>query len=370
MKFVKYNIADLQKDSSFYGKLDLLLTIKSFDLQAIRKRYLSSRANKAGKAGSVERRKPSKGGVASIQIESGGIKDQTILAQLFEPRGIHSFKNKLAIAAENVVHVFDEDGEYFRISDPWFSYIHTVQFSPHKPDTVLVSSSGFDLIQEYNYKTNELLFEWLAWEHGFNKALDPETNEEVIITRNPEEAALLIKEQRSCYLVSNPLKDHLPTAKRAAFINSVSYHPFEPSILLATFFHEGKVYEIDKNTNKTFAVIEGLKNPHGGHKTNLGYMATSTASGEIIIESNGTKLILDFSTLPGKPSELGEMEWIQNTLSNDHLLVAIDSNRTSFVVIDFEQQLYDMIPYNHNWAVQDLIFGKVTKEQKKKLSSV
>ncbi|MBO6523481.1 MAG: hypothetical protein JJ971_06640 [Balneolaceae bacterium] len=370
MKVIKHNIADFQKDASFYGKLDLLLTVKSFDLQAIRKRYLSSRANKTGKTGSVERRKPSKGGVVSIQIESGEITDQTILAQLFEPRGIDSFKNKLAIAAENTVHVFDEEGEYFRITDPWFSYIHTVEFSPHKPDTILISSSGFDLIQEYNYKTNELEFEWLAWENGFNKATDPETNEEILLTRNTEDAKYLKKEKVNYYLVSNPEQDHLPTAKRAAFINSVSYHPNSDFLLLATFFHEGKVYEINKKTKKASAIIEDLKNPHGGHKTDYGYIATSTASGEVIIESKDTKLILDFSRLQGKPSELGDMEWIQNTLSKNQLMVAIDSNRTSFVVIDFEQQLYDMIPYNHNWAVQDLIFGKATKEQKKKLSLV
>lgn len=370
MNLLRYNIADFQKESSFYGELDLLITIKSFDLRAIRNRYLSSRGNKTGKAGSVERRAPAKGGIAAIRLLSGNIDQESILTELFEPRGIHILENKLAVAAENTVHIIHESGEYFSLTSPWFSYIHTVEFSPHKPDTVLISSSGFDLIQEYNYKTNTLTYEWLAWEHGFNKALDPDTKKEIILTRKPEEAASLSKIQKSFYLVSNPEKDHLPTAKRAAFINSVSYHPADPSLLLATFFHEGKVYEIDITSNMVETVLDGLKNPHGGRKTEFGYMATSTSTGEIIIKTKNSEVILDLSELPEKPIELGDMEWIQNTLSKNHLLIAIDSNRTAFVVIDLEQELYDFIPFNPDWAVQDLVSGTLSVEQQRKLSNL
>ena len=52
---MKIDLSQFQRDHSFYGELNLLLTVKSFDLQAIRKRYLASKKNK--RAGSVERRK-------------------------------------------------------------------------------------------------------------------------------------------------------------------------------------------------------------------------------------------------------------------------------------------------------------------------
>ena len=39
----RIDISKFQRDSSFYGQIDLLLTVKSFDLQAIRKRYLESK---------------------------------------------------------------------------------------------------------------------------------------------------------------------------------------------------------------------------------------------------------------------------------------------------------------------------------------
>jgi nucleoside-diphosphate-sugar epimerase len=58
------------------------------------------------------------------------------------------------------------------LTHPWFSYIHTVDFN-HDQTKVVVSSSGFDLIQEWSLESETLTGEWLAWENGFNEALDP-----------------------------------------------------------------------------------------------------------------------------------------------------------------------------------------------------
>ena len=40
---MKIDLSQFQKDHTFYGELNFLLTVKSFDLQAIRKRYLASK---------------------------------------------------------------------------------------------------------------------------------------------------------------------------------------------------------------------------------------------------------------------------------------------------------------------------------------
>jgi len=50
--------------------------------------------------------------------------------------------------------------------------------------------------------------------------------------------------------------------------------------------------------------------------------------------------------------------------------VTIDSNRTSFVVFHPEKQLYDIIPYNDNWAVQDMVEGKLSAIQIEQLQSL
>ena len=50
----RIDVSKFQRDSSFYGQIDLLLTVKSFDLQAIRKRYLESKKINALEVLSVE----------------------------------------------------------------------------------------------------------------------------------------------------------------------------------------------------------------------------------------------------------------------------------------------------------------------------
>ncbi|MEX0843986.1 MAG: hypothetical protein WD022_01850 [Balneolaceae bacterium] len=364
------DISTFEQSSDFYGEIDLILTVKSFDLRAIRKRYIESRKNKSGKTGSVERRKPALGGVVSVRLANGRTEKQEVLCKTPEPRGLDLNHGRFAIANEQAVFVIEESGKNLTIQDPWFSYIHTVQFHPANPDHILISSSGFDLIQEYDYRSKDLTFEWLAWEHGFNKAKDPETGKSVMLTRNLKEAKILEQEGIDHLLVQNPETDHLPTAKRAAFINSVTYHPQDPNTLLATFFHEGKVYQINKKTMKAEVVLSGLKNPHGGHFTGHQLIATSTGSGEIFIKKKGQLIRLSTKNLAGKPDYLIDMEWIQNSLSYNGFLVAIDSNRTSFLVIDPKNHRYDIIPYDDNWAVQDLVAGTLKSAQKSSLSAI
>jgi hypothetical protein len=80
---------------------------------------------------------------------------------------------------------------------------------------------------------------------------------------------------------------------------------------------------------------------------------------------------LSLQNLSGKPEELKNLEWVQNTLSLEQgYLIAIDSNRTSFVIIDPKNKLYDKVSYNSNWAVQDLISGELSSYQKEALSNI
>jgi hypothetical protein len=364
MSVIDLNLKDFKRDSEFYGEISLILTVKSFNLQEIRKRYIRSRTNKSGKTGSVERRQPALGGVVEVTLRKGRVTSEDVLCKVKEPRGIHYKKGKLALATENIIHIIEQDGQHTHFTDPWFSYIHTVQFHPQNEDQLLLSSSGFDLIREYDFRSKKMTYEWLAWEHGFNIANDPETNQKVTLTRDPAEAAELEAKGRNVYLVKDPSKDHLPTAKRAAFINSVTYHPQDPNLFLATFFHEGKIYQINSDTDEATEVLSGLKNPHGGHITENNLIATSTAQGEVVVKNETNEVRYRFNDLPGKPEALGELEWIQNTLSNEGLFIAIDSNRTAFVIIDPAGKRFDMVPFDENWAVQDLISGTLNDNQK------
>lgn len=364
------NISTFTRDHNFYDQIDLILTIKSFDLQAIRKRYIASRKSKTGKTGSVERREPSIGGIVSLSLTKGTIREEAILCKVAEPRGIDFRDELLAIAAENIIYVIEKNGKINTVSDPWFSYIHTVKFHPNDNSKILISSSGFDLIQEYDFKTHTKLFEWIAWENGFDTAKDPETNDNIILTRNRKRARELQEKSIKHLFINDPLADHLPTAKRAAFINSVTYDPKDPDYFLATFFHSGEVIRISRNDGASQTKLTGLKNPHGGQFHDGQIIATSTGTGEIFVKDDTNFDKLSFDDLPGKPSELDGLEWVQNTLCFGNYLIAIDSNRTSFVIIDRKKKRYDIIPFNNDWAVQDIISGKLNPNQVNAIGSI
>lgn len=358
-----------KKSSSFYKPKAFLVTVKSFEMQKIRERYLESRKSKHGRIGSVERREVAKGGLVYIEIEKGVISQYEILSFLPEPRGIDVATDMIAVSTENVVHVIRQSGVE-RIDDPWFSYIHTVQFNHcHAADRLIVSSSGYDCIFEYDLATYQKTWEWFAWEHGFKKGYNPETGKEIILTRGKEEASYLRVTGKDHIYISDPAKQVLPTAQRAAFINSVLYDRTDKNMLLATFFHEGAVYRIDMKDGSCERILEGMKSPHGGRNYREGYMATSTATGELLF-SHGEKI--SFAGLEGKPEELAELEWLQNSASFDDCIITIDANRNSFVLIDPDKKEYDMISFDPNWAIQDIapVIDTSTRELVKKIKEI
>lgn len=354
-----HDLATYTRNSNFYSEFSLLATVKSFDLQAIRKRYLATKQKKSNRTGSVERREVAMGGIVQLSIGKGQLVSATILAKMPEPRGIHVTPDSIAVSSENKAFIIENENIY-SVTNKWLSYIHTVQIDEKKPDTILISSSGFDAIFEFNYKNNQKTYEWFAWENGFNAGFDPATGDKIYLTRLPEMHKQYINEQTPHLYISDPTTQTLPTARRAAFINSVVYSQ-KPDTLLATFFHEGAVFEIDKITGKAIKVLDKLKNPHGGQNFHQKFMGTSTGQGELAIGDTQFQDRYQISKLPGKPTELVDMEWIQNSIKLDDNFICIDSNRNAFIIFNPEKKLIDLIPYDNNWAIQDITLN-VTKE--------
>lgn len=345
------DISTFRKSSDFYSAGAFLVTVKSFDLKKIRERYLKSRQRKNGRIGSVERREITRGGLVYVEIEKGYISNYEILSFLNEPRGIDVAGDRIAISTENIVRIIRKES-IERIDDPWFSYIHTVQFNHrHGADRILISSSGYDCIFEYDLDTFKKSWEWFAWENGFKKGFNPVTGQSVFLTRSKEEASYFRVTGKDHIYINDPANQTLPTAQRAAFINSVEYDRQKKDHLLATFFHEGALYSIDMASGNSMRLLEGMKSPHGGKNYRDMYMATSTATGELLF-SNGDKI--NFSGLEGKPDELGELEWLQNSALFRDGIITIDSNRNSFILFDPDKKIYDMIPFDPNWAIQDI----------------
>lgn len=348
----EYNILDWERRSDFYPNVEIAVSIKSFDLAAIRKRYLAARSNVSGKGGSVERRAVSYGGVAHLKISEGRLENLKVIDQLKEPRGLSSAGDRLAFSLENRVIIIDQEGVH-SFSDSWFSYIHTVAFHPLKKDTVLVSSSGFDALFEYHYPSGKKVWEWFAWEHGLNKAHGSDGGD-LYLSRKAKDQQQLEAEGKKVLLIENPEKDHLPTAQRAAFINTASYD--HEGNVLATLFHEGSVRRIDRSSGESQILLKGLKNPHGGFLIKGSrIMATNTGKGQLWIASESSLEKYMGQDLPGRAAEMLGADWWQNAVAWNDLYLVIDSNRNALLVLDPKNQYYDLLPYDANWAVQDLI---------------
>ena len=142
---------------------------------------------------------------------------------------------------------------------------------------------------------------------------------------------------------------------RAAFINSVSYSRREQGKIVATLFHEGESILVDQSSNKTIDHLSGLSNPHGAWQFSDIDMISNTSTGEIVLKKGNLEQRFSLSELPYKHPEMEGKEWLQNSIMHDGLIISIDSNRTSLVIFDPEKKTYNQIPYNADWAVQDMV---------------
>lgn len=346
------DLSSFQRNRQFYGRLRLLLTIKSFDLQAIRQRYLASRQNKSGKTGSVERRAASLGGVVQVKVEQGTLQREAAVADLKEPRGLDVQAKRWAVSLEDRVIVFDGEQDYV-LTNPWFSYIHTVCFHPTDPQRILITSSGLDALFEYNYRQGSCTWRWHAWDHGLNEARDPESGAPLFLTRHAEEAQRWTEAAYPHRFIADPQKDHLPTALRAAFINTARY--VEEDRMIITLFHEGTARLLHRESGKSEVQLEGMRSPHGGQMLpGARLLCTNTGGGMVYVQEKQTLRQFDFSALSGKAPEMTGVEWLQNTLPFEHGFITIDSNRNALVIFDPVRKLYDQIPFSADWAVQDL----------------
>lgn len=355
------DISTFDYDPEYFGSRCLLVTIKSFDLQAIRERYLASKNNKSGRRGSVERREAGTGGIAFVELHGDQLKAD-VLHRMKEPRGVDAQGQRIAIAAEDTVFIFDS-GKTYRLRYPWFSYIHTVAFSPHRDNTVLVASSGLDCIFEFDYVSGKLLWEWFAWENGFNKSFDAQGNEQYLCRTLDQKNALEAEGKRTKW-IKDPAVSTLPTAERAAFINSVAYRSDGLNEILATFFHEGKLFRIDRETGTAKAQVVEMKSPHGGrHLGNDHWLVTSTATGEVVELESGREKRFKFHGLEHKAPEMGEAEWLQNSVAEGNTIITVDSNRNRLVLFDPKAKKYAMAAYDSQWAVQDLVAVSFNKDR-------
>ena len=99
-----------KEDYNFFGELNLLVTIKSFNLSAIRARYLKSKKSGNNKVGSVERRKVAEGGIAKLTINNKGIVYSEVIKKMPEPRAICQSKEEIYVSSDTEIYSLKNEG--------------------------------------------------------------------------------------------------------------------------------------------------------------------------------------------------------------------------------------------------------------------
>ena len=118
-----------------------------------------------------------------------------------EPYAIDVWGNKMGLAGANYVWLIDmESGEVRSCQIPRLSQSHTVQFS-HDGKRLLVVSSGFDAVIEFDTESGEVAWQWFAWGHDYAQSKLGH-----YVVRSPQKSELLKAMGKEVLLVNDPSK--------------------------------------------------------------------------------------------------------------------------------------------------------------------
>jgi hypothetical protein len=270
-----------------------------------------------------------------------------------EPYGVDASRNKMALATASSVQLIDMNtGEERLCNNPWLNQGHTVEFSPDGKK-LLVGSSGFDAVFEFDTETGEVVWQWFAWDHGFDRSKLGH-----YVVRSAARCRALAALGHEVLLVEDPekYKFGIPTRQKPAHLNSACYD--SDGKILVTLFHQGAGYVVDRNTGEAQEIISGLLVPHKLSKRKTGgYFISDTRRGKLIFldEKYRPSYEIALAGSPGVARSPDLSEFLQNTTElREDLFASIDIHRSSLWLIDIKRRRYRGIKFPVEWSVHDV----------------
>jgi hypothetical protein len=270
-----------------------------------------------------------------------------------EPYGVAVSRNKMALATAKSVQLINLDtGEARFCHNSWLNQGHTVQFSPDGKK-LLVGSSGFDAVFEFDTTSGEIAWDWFAWDHGFDRSKLGH-----YVVRSAARRQALAAMGHEVLLVDDPKKYKfgIPTRQKPAHLNSACYD--SDGRILVTLFHQGAGYVIDRNTGQAQEVVSGLSNPHKlSRRARGGYFISDTKGGKLIFLDEKYRPDYEISLVgtPGVARSPDLSEFLQNTTElREDLFACIDIHRSSLWLIDVKRRRYRGINFPVEWSVHDV----------------
>lgn len=270
-----------------------------------------------------------------------------------EPYAIDVWGNKMGLAGANYVWLIDmESGEVRSCQDPWLSQSHTVQFSADGK-RLLVVSSGFDAVIEFDTESGEVVWQWFAWDHGYDRSILGH-----YVARSPEKSEALKAMGHEVLLVDDPSKFEfgVPTRLCPAHLNSAHYDV--DGKILVSLFHQGVGIIIDKATGEVCEAITGLINPHKfSRRRRGGYCISDTRRGKLIFMDKRYRRTseLALAGAPGIERSPLLTEFLQNaTELKDDLFACVDIHRNTLWLVDVKRRRYRGIKFPVEWSMHDV----------------
>jgi hypothetical protein len=270
-----------------------------------------------------------------------------------EPYGVNVWGNRMALATAQSVRLIDMDTDEARLChNPWLNQGHTVEFSADGKK-LLVGSSGFDAVFEFDTASGEVLWQWFAWDHGFDRS----KLGHYIVRSEAKRKALAVMGHK-VLLVEDPEKYPfgIPTRQKPAHLNSACYD--SEGRILVTLFHQGAGYVVDRKTGEAQEVISGLINPHKlSRRKRGGYFISDTRRGKLIFIDENYQPISEVALAgtPGIERSPQLSEYLQNSTElRDDLFACIDIHRNSLWLIDVKRRRYRGIKFPVEWSVHDV----------------
>jgi hypothetical protein len=284
-----------------------------------------------------------------------------------EPYGVDACGSKMALATANYVRLIDMDtGQARFCHNPWLNQAHTVEFSADGKK-LLVGAAGFDAVFEFDTTSGEVVWEWFAWDHGFDRSKLGH-----YVVRSPARYRTLAATGHEVLLVDDPAKYEfgIPTRQKPAHLNSACYD--SDGRILVTLFHQGGGYVVDRNTGEAQEIISGLVVPHKlSRRKRGGYFISDTRRGKLIFfdEKYRPDYEISLAGAPGVARSPQLSEFLQNTTElRQDLFACIDIHRSSLWLIDVKRRKYRRIRFPVEWSVHDI--ASLAREHRLRIGSL
>jgi hypothetical protein len=270
-----------------------------------------------------------------------------------EPYAVDASTRKLALAGGSYVRLIDmHSGEETFCRNPWLSQVHTVHFSADGR-RLLVASAGFDAVVEFDTDIGGVLWEWFAWDHGYDRSTLGHH-----VVRDAEKRDALMAMGREAVLVDDPSKFRfgVPTRLIPAHLNSARYDV--NGRILVCLFHQGAGIVIDRVTGKVQEVVSGLVNPHKlSRRRRGGYFISDTRAGKLVFidESHCCAGEITLGGLPGLERQECLGEFLQNTTElREDLFACVDIHRNTLWLVDVARRKFRGVKFPREWSVHDV----------------